>query len=167
MHYHLIGVSAVSDGWYLSGTFPARLPVIRLFPKQRPWLGKSTTTWHYLPRGLDTYNKTSKYILLQQKQNLLIHFTSWFSTDWESHSIWVFATLSQTALFRPTFLPVDYRIHNFQLQGLRTMDIEALKEQWSEVEDRDGVRLSWNVFPSSRMVCQTDSTSRGISAHVL
>lgn len=32
------------------------------------------------------------------------------------------------------------------------MDIEALKEQWSEVEDRDGVRLSWNVFPSSRMV---------------
>lgn len=32
------------------------------------------------------------------------------------------------------------------------MDIEALKEQWSEVEDRDGLRLSWNVFPSSRMV---------------
>ncbi|CAD6500762.1 BgTH12-06469 [Blumeria graminis f. sp. triticale] len=31
------------------------------------------------------------------------------------------------------------------------MDIEALKEQWSEVEDRDGLRLSWNVFPSSRM----------------
>jgi protein transport protein SEC23 len=35
------------------------------------------------------------------------------------------------------------------------MDIEALKEQWSEVEDRDGVRLSWNVFPSSRMVGDT------------
>lgn len=33
------------------------------------------------------------------------------------------------------------------------MDYETLKEQWSEVEDRDGVRLSWNVFPSSRMVC--------------
>jgi hypothetical protein len=32
------------------------------------------------------------------------------------------------------------------------MDYEALKEQWSEVEDRDGVRLSWNVLPSSRMV---------------
>lgn len=32
------------------------------------------------------------------------------------------------------------------------MDYEAVKEQWSEVEDRDGVRLSWNVFPSSRMV---------------
>jgi len=32
------------------------------------------------------------------------------------------------------------------------MDVEALKEQWSEVEDRDGLRLSWNVFPSSRMV---------------
>jgi protein transport protein SEC23 len=34
------------------------------------------------------------------------------------------------------------------------MDVEALKEQWSEVEDRDGLRLSWNVFPSSRMVSQ-------------
>lgn len=33
------------------------------------------------------------------------------------------------------------------------MDYEALKEQWSDVEERDGVRLSWNVFPSSRMVC--------------
>lgn len=32
------------------------------------------------------------------------------------------------------------------------MDYETQKEQWSEVEDRDGVRLSWNVFPSSRMV---------------
>lgn len=32
------------------------------------------------------------------------------------------------------------------------MDYEAVKEQWGEVEDRDGVRLSWNVFPSSRMV---------------
>lgn len=32
------------------------------------------------------------------------------------------------------------------------MEYEALKEQWSDVEDRDGVRLSWNVFPSSRMV---------------
>lgn len=32
------------------------------------------------------------------------------------------------------------------------MDYEALKEQWGEIEERDGVRLSWNVFPSSRMV---------------
>jgi hypothetical protein len=32
------------------------------------------------------------------------------------------------------------------------MDFEQLKEQWSQMEDRDGVRLSWNVFPSSRMV---------------
>jgi hypothetical protein len=40
------------------------------------------------------------------------------------------------------------------------MDIETLKEQWSEVEDRDGLRLSWNVFPSSRMVCKLDPTSR-------
>jgi hypothetical protein len=34
----------------------------------------------------------------------------------------------------------------------RNMDYDALKEQWGEVEDRDGVRLSWNVFPSTRMV---------------
>lgn len=33
------------------------------------------------------------------------------------------------------------------------MDLEAMKEQWGEAEDRDGIRLSWNVFPSSRMVC--------------
>lgn len=32
------------------------------------------------------------------------------------------------------------------------MDFEAVKDQWNEVEDRDGVRLSWNVFPSTRMV---------------
>ena len=32
------------------------------------------------------------------------------------------------------------------------MDYETLKDQWSEVEDRDGIRLSWNTFPSSRMV---------------
>ncbi|KAL6166285.1 GTPase-activating protein S23 [Exserohilum turcicum] len=31
-------------------------------------------------------------------------------------------------------------------------DFEALKDQWSEIEDRDGLRLSWNTFPSSRMV---------------
>jgi len=31
------------------------------------------------------------------------------------------------------------------------MDQEQLKEQWSEIEERDGVRLSWNTFPSSRM----------------
>lgn len=30
---------------------------------------------------------------------------------------------------------------------------EALKDSWADVEDRDGVRLSWNVFPSTRMVC--------------
>jgi hypothetical protein len=35
---------------------------------------------------------------------------------------------------------------------LNMADYEALKEQWSEIEDRDGVRLSWNTFPSSRMV---------------
>lgn len=32
------------------------------------------------------------------------------------------------------------------------MDYEALKDQWSDIEDRDGIRLSWNTFPSSRMV---------------
>lgn len=35
---------------------------------------------------------------------------------------------------------------------LPVMDYETLKDQWSEVEDRDGVRLSWNTFPSTRMV---------------
>ena len=33
------------------------------------------------------------------------------------------------------------------------MDYERLKDQWSDVEERDGVRLSWNTFPSTRMVC--------------
>lgn len=32
------------------------------------------------------------------------------------------------------------------------MEYESLKDQWSDVEDRDGIRLSWNTFPSSRMV---------------
>lgn len=40
------------------------------------------------------------------------------------------------------------------------MDYEALKDQWSDVEDRDGIRLSWNTFPSSRMVCITKSILR-------
>ena len=31
------------------------------------------------------------------------------------------------------------------------MDYERLKDQWSEIEERDGVRLSWNMFPSTRM----------------
>jgi protein transport protein SEC23 len=40
------------------------------------------------------------------------------------------------------------------------MDYDALKEQWGEVEDRDGVRLSWNVFPSTRMVsCRPAATT--------
>lgn len=34
---------------------------------------------------------------------------------------------------------------------------ENLKESWADVEDRDGVRLSWNVFPSTRMVLQPAS----------
>lgn len=32
------------------------------------------------------------------------------------------------------------------------MDYDTLKEQWGDVEERDGIRLSWNTFPSSRMV---------------
>jgi len=40
------------------------------------------------------------------------------------------------------------------------MDYEALKDQWSEVEDRDGIRLSWNTFPSSRMVDSMAQRSR-------
>ena len=31
------------------------------------------------------------------------------------------------------------------------MDYERLKDQWSDIEERDGVRLSWNMFPSTRM----------------
>lgn len=31
------------------------------------------------------------------------------------------------------------------------MDLDALKDSWNDVEERDGVRLSWNVFPSTRM----------------
>ncbi|KAI1910606.1 GTPase-activating protein S23 [Ophidiomyces ophidiicola] len=31
------------------------------------------------------------------------------------------------------------------------MDFDALKDQWSDIEDRDGIRLSWNTFPSTRM----------------
>jgi len=40
----------------------------------------------------------------------------------------------------------------FPGQAAPMVDYEALKEQWGEIEDRDGVRLSWNTFPSSRMV---------------
>jgi hypothetical protein len=36
-----------------------------------------------------------------------------------------------------------------------SMEYESLKDQWSDVEDRDGIRLSWNTFPSSRMVLAT------------
>lgn len=46
------------------------------------------------------------------------------------------------------------------------MDYEALKEQWSEVEDRDGVRLSWNVFPSSRMVCLRFDLTIGLADNI-
>ncbi|KAK4919537.1 GTPase-activating protein S23 [Elasticomyces elasticus] len=31
------------------------------------------------------------------------------------------------------------------------MDYDSLKEQWGDIEERDGLRLSWNVWPSSRM----------------
>lgn len=41
---------------------------------------------------------------------------------------------------------------------------EALKEQWSEIEDRDGIRLSWNVIPSTRMACM-NSAAGGAGAH--
>lgn len=40
------------------------------------------------------------------------------------------------------------------------MDYETLKDQWSEVEDRDGIRLSWNTFPSSRMVINLSNNFR-------
>ena len=31
------------------------------------------------------------------------------------------------------------------------MDYDSLKDTWSQIEERDGIRLSWNTFPSSRM----------------
>jgi protein transport protein SEC23 len=34
-------------------------------------------------------------------------------------------------------------------------DYDALKDQWSDIEENDGIRLSWNTFPSSRMVRPT------------
>lgn len=43
------------------------------------------------------------------------------------------------------------------------MDYEAIKEQWGDVEDRDGIRLSWNVFPSSRMVGTNVAAAGGFS----
>ena len=42
------------------------------------------------------------------------------------------------------------------------MDYENVKEQWSEIEDRDGVRLSWNVFPSTRMVSRARYSQKAI-----
>jgi hypothetical protein len=42
------------------------------------------------------------------------------------------------------------------------MDFESLKDQWNEVEDRDGVRLSWNVFPSTRMVSEREKETMAI-----
>lgn len=36
----------------------------------------------------------------------------------------------------------------------QVMDFDALKDQWNDIEERDGIRLSWNTFPSSRMVSE-------------
>lgn len=46
---------------------------------------------------------------------------------------------------------------------MASLDYEALKEQWSDIEERDGVRLSWNVFPSSRMVSSANRASRFVT----
>lgn len=43
------------------------------------------------------------------------------------------------------------------------MEYEVLKDQWSEVEDRDGIRLSWNTFPSLRMVMRSEQPPPGSS----
>lgn len=64
---------------------------------------------------------------------------------------------SSRSLFRDQVLPPSTSAPSppaelYPLDSRIKMDYEALKEQWSEVEERDGVRLSWNVFPSSRMV---------------
>ena len=69
---------------------------------------------------------------------------------------------------------IAYRPPIDDLLDLINMDYEMLKEQWSDVEDRDGIRLSWNVIPSTRMVCvhamkpgvlhsQTSRKHRGLS----
>ena len=50
-------------------------------------------------------------------------------------------------------------------EDLIVMDYEALKDQWSEVEDRDGIRLSWNTFPSSRMVSVRDGSCINVADH--
>ena len=34
---------------------------------------------------------------------------------------------------------------------------DAIKDNWGEVEDRDGVRLSWNTIPSTRMVSRAQT----------
>jgi len=39
-----------------------------------------------------------------------------------------------------------------QGQMAPVLDFEALSDQWRATEERDGIRLSWNTFPSSRMV---------------
>lgn len=47
------------------------------------------------------------------------------------------------------------------------MDYDSLKDSWSDVEDRDGVRLSWNTFPSSRMVtCDRFDANLGAKSFV-
>ncbi|KAL8651816.1 MAG: hypothetical protein Q9226_004535 [Calogaya cf. arnoldii] len=45
----------------------------------------------------------------------------------------------------------DEQMTKVKLFRFIAMEHEMLKEQWSEIEDRDGIRLSWNTFPSSRM----------------
>jgi len=54
----------------------------------------------------------------------------------------------------------------FPGQAAPVVDYETLKEQWGEIEDRDGVRLSWNTFPSSRMVCCASHATLGHGANV-
>jgi protein transport protein SEC23 len=58
---------------------------------------------------------------------------------------------------RLTYNPIQSTHHtianntSYTIHTSSNMDYEALKEQWSDIEDRDGIRLSWNTFPSTRM----------------
>lgn len=100
----------------------------------------------------------------------LLHDHDRYDLDHQHNHSFIFACTSLLCPRRPPFaicsgtpgtapepsraaarLPAPLALQTPIVSSEVIMDYEALKEQWSEVEDRDGVRLSWNVFPSSRM----------------
>ena len=99
---------------------------------------------------------------------LLCQRAIWAHREPSLRSLCPISDLIRTALLSK-FSTLKYLVATAAPLPPLIMDIEALKEQvrapksrsgaqdwqvaqWSEVEDRDGLRLSWNVFPSSRMV---------------